>query len=157
VETITVYLIDRHQQYRSFLISCFNEYYPEIRIAGSSSDLQEALSELENLQPDIVIADISELGIPGESPVQSIKEHCPDAKVIVITISENEDLFFNAIAAGALGYLLKEASLRDIIGCIQQAMKGKMTVPRRLAIKLLGLSYLLETIHKNSLSDSVKN
>jgi DNA-binding NarL/FixJ family response regulator len=150
LDAITMYLIDRHQHYRSFLISCFNEYYPEVRVLGESPSLNEALRKMKGLRPDVVIADIYNLDLEEKSPVEAIKQSCPDTRVVILTISENEEQFFNAIAAGAAGYLLKESPLAEIVDCVKQAVKGRMTLPRSMALKLFDIFHLLESIRKNS-------
>ena len=81
-----------------------------IRVVGEAKDGQEALSVCRNLRPDLVLMDVRMPVMDGLEATRRIKEEMPQVSVVMVTMHENPDYLFEAVKAGAAGYVLKDAS-----------------------------------------------
>jgi DNA-binding NarL/FixJ family response regulator len=135
-EAIRIFVVDDHPLFRYGLLTVLNEY-PQFRVVGDAASSLEALPRIEEIRPDIVIMDIFMPDSDGIRATGLIKQKLPKTEIIILTISDNEDLFFNAIKAGAKGYLLKGVGLMEIIEAIKQVAAGESTVSPCMASRLL--------------------
>jgi DNA-binding NarL/FixJ family response regulator len=135
-KTIKIFVVDDHPLFRYGLMSVLNEY-PEFQVVGDASNSAEVLARLEETQPDIVIMDIFMPNNDGVKSTGLIKQKLPGTEVLILTISDNEDIFLNAIKAGAKGYLLKGAGVTEIIDAIKRVANGEATVSPVMATRLL--------------------
>ncbi len=81
-------------------------------LLSSSANAEEAMPAIINLQPDVVIMDINMPGINGVKCIRKIKDDCPGIQFMIFSIYENDEKVFDALAAGASGYLLKKHPLK---------------------------------------------
>ena len=135
-KTITVFVVDDHPLFRHGLISVLGEY-PEFQVIGDAASSTEAMSRIEELRPDIVIMDVFMPNGDGVKATGLIKQRLPQTEVIILTISENENIFFTAIRAGAKGYLLKGAGVNEIVEAIKRVAAGEATFSPAIAARLL--------------------
>jgi DNA-binding NarL/FixJ family response regulator len=135
-DILRIFVVDDHPLFRHGLISVLNEY-PEFQVVGDAASSNEALAKIEQIRPDIVIMDIFMPQSDGIKSTNLIKQRLPKTEIIILTISDNNELFMNAIKAGAKGYLLKGVGITEIIEAIKQVARGEATVSPAMATKLL--------------------
>jgi DNA-binding NarL/FixJ family response regulator len=134
--TIKIFIVDDHPLFRYGLISVLNEY-PEFQVVGDASNSTEALPRIEEVQPDVIIMDIFMPNNDGIKSTGLIKQKLPRTEIIILTISDSEDVFLNAIKAGAKGYLLKGVGIIEIVDAIKRVANGEATVSPSMASRLL--------------------
>jgi two-component system NarL family response regulator len=108
-----------------------------ITVAGTASNARQALELARQLQPDVVLMDIQ---MPGESGIQAtraIKFEYPDMKIVMVTLSETDAHLFDAISAGACGYLLKGSSEEGLVAALAGLARGESPLSRTLAARML--------------------
>ena len=89
-------------------------------------------------QPDVILLDIGLPGMSGLEGIQRFAEMLPDTRVIVLTVFEDEDKIFDAISCGAAGYLLKTATLPQIVQAIREVKEGGAPINPKIAGRILG-------------------
>jgi len=109
----------------------------DIQVVGEASDGAEALEKASNLLPDIVLMDVRMPRRTGIEACTAIKDVVPSAKIIMLTISDEEADLYEAIKAGATGYLLKEISIDEVASAIREVAGGKSLISPSMASKLL--------------------
>jgi len=122
-----VMIVDDHPVTRDGLRTAFN-MADEIEVVGEASSGEEAVHVVEEAKPDIVFMDVRMPGMNGIQATRQIKEKHPDTKVILFTIDESRASVAEAIQAGVSGYLLKDASVGELINAARQAMAGKAVI-----------------------------
>ena len=110
---------------------------PDFEIVGEATSGQEAIAQASQLRPDIIILDLSMPGLGGLEALPRVLQAAPDAKVLILTIHEDETYFFRAVAAGASGYLLKGASADELLAALRLLIEGGVSLPSALSQRLL--------------------
>jgi two-component system response regulator NreC len=123
-KTIRVLVADDHTILRSGLRMLLNAQ-PDIEVIGEASDGRQAISETQQLQPDVILMDITMPTINGIEATRQIKSLLPEVKVLILTMHENEEYLFRALRAGASGYILKEAADTELITAIRLIQEGR--------------------------------
>jgi DNA-binding NarL/FixJ family response regulator len=119
---IRLVVIDDHALFRAGLISLLSEM-PEFQIIGEAGDGITALELIKKVKPDVVLLDVNMPGMSGVETVRALdKSEAP--KVLMLTISRNDEDLFGAIAAGADGYLLKSSEPEELRKAILQVNQG---------------------------------
>jgi DNA-binding NarL/FixJ family response regulator len=111
----------------------------EFEVVGSVEDGLALLEAATNLAPDVIVADISMPKLDGLSALFQLKENNPDVKVVFITMHHEPLVIDMALAAGALGFVLKH-SARELIPAVRAAMEGKTYVSQTAARRTVSLS-----------------
>ncbi|MEO8116590.1 MAG: response regulator transcription factor [Bacteroidota bacterium] len=111
-------------------------------LLSSFPNAEEAMPHLLEQQPNIVIMDINMPGISGIDCIRKIKDDCPGTQFMIFTIYENDDKVFDALAAGASGYLLKKTPGDKIIEAIHELHEGGSPMSSQIARKVI--SYFKE-------------
>ncbi len=101
---------------------------PEFDVVGAVSDGQTLLTSVAELQPDVVILDISMPGINGIEAARQIKQTGATAKYIFLTIHEDPDFLSEALSTGAIGYVVKSHLASDLIHAIHEALADRTFV-----------------------------
>ncbi len=113
---------------------------PDMELVGEAADGAEAIEKADRLEPDIVLLDLRMPVKSGLEAIIEIKQHNPDANILVVTSFAEEEQIFPAIQAGALGYLLKDASPRELLQAIRNVRRGESSlhpaITRRLVRQL---------------------
>ncbi len=110
---------------------------PPFAIIGEASDGEEAVRQASRLSPDIVLMDIQ---MPRQNGVQASAAICatlPATRVIILTTFDNDDYVFEAIKAGAMGYLLKDTPANELAATIRRVHQGESFIQPQVATKLL--------------------
>jgi DNA-binding NarL/FixJ family response regulator len=107
------------------------------QVVGQAADGRQAVKMAGLLQPDLVLMDISMPVMDGIEATRMIKEICPEIKIVMLTMSDQEPDLLASLKAGADGYLLKDSSPRELFARIEEVMRGQTAVPEELAGSLL--------------------
>jgi two-component system NarL family response regulator len=114
----------------------------------------EAVDRAGDLQPDVVLMDVRMPGLGGIEATRRIRNAHPSTKVVMLTVSEDEDDLFASVRAGATGYLLKEVSIEEVAEAVRAVARGQALVTPSMASKLLGefnvLSRQVDAQHGNA-------
>ncbi len=108
----------------------------EIEVLGTASDGAEALEMVAELQPDLILMDLKMPVMNGVEATRQIKDKFPDVKVLVLTTFNEEEWIFDAIRAGASGYLLKDTPPKSITAAIKGTLAGKNYIDPEVAGRL---------------------
>lgn len=112
---------------------------PEFTVCGSFENAEEALRRLPQLSPDIVIMDINLPGMSGIECIKKVKDKIPHAQFMMFTVYENDERVFEALKAGASGYLLKNTGLIQLVDAIRDLYNGGSPMSTNIARKLVTL------------------
>ncbi len=124
MKKIRILIADDHDVVRSGLRMLLKTS-PEFSITGEAADGEEAVRLVKEQKPDVVFMDISMPKLDGIGATKIIKENRPETRVIILTVHEDEEYAFHVLRAGASGYLLKNASRKEIFEAVQSAMAGE--------------------------------
>lgn len=133
---IRVVICDDHALFRRGLRMVL-ESEEDLAVVGEADDGEESIRIVDELRPDVVLMDVRMPRIGGIEATRSITEVLPATKVLMLTVSEDEDDLFDAIRAGAAGYLLKEISVDEVAGAIRCVVSGQSLISPSMAAKLL--------------------
>ena len=109
----------------------------DIKVVGEAENGVEAVSQVESLQPDVILMDLVMPEMDGVEAIRHIKAHQPAARILVLTSFATDDKVFPAIKAGALGYLLKDSSPEELVQAIHQVYQGEPSLHPTIARKVL--------------------
>jgi DNA-binding NarL/FixJ family response regulator len=132
---ITVVVIDDHVLFRTGLRELLQQ--EEIQVVGEASSAEAGLEVIQRQAPDVAIMDLSLPRMSGHEAIRQVTVKAPGTQVLVLTISANEADVTEAVLAGACGYLLKDASVGDIVAGVRAAAAGESMVSPRMAKTLL--------------------
>jgi DNA-binding NarL/FixJ family response regulator len=131
-----VLLVDDHDLFRTGLRNLLEEQ-GDVLIVGECDNGTDALRGVRELAPDVVVMDLNMPGISGVEATRQISMVAPLTRVLVLTISDQDSDVMDAIIAGACGYLLKDASIAELVQGIQAAAVGESLVSPTIASKVL--------------------
>lgn len=109
----------------------------DIEVVGKAQDGAEALEQIAQHQPDLVLMDLKMPGMNGIEATRHIQTRYPTTKVLVLTTYDDDEWLFDALRAGAAGYLLKDTSREDVIKAVRGTVEGKSFVDPAVAGKVL--------------------
>jgi DNA-binding NarL/FixJ family response regulator len=134
---IRVLIVDDHALFRKGL-ELVLAAEPDLEIVGEASEGLEAIERAADLQPDVVLMDVRMPGVGGIEATRRIRNAQPATRVVMLTVSEDEEDLFAAVRAGATGYLLKEVSIDEVANAVRAVARGQALVTPSMASKLLG-------------------
>jgi two-component system, NarL family, response regulator LiaR len=108
-----------------------------IEVIAEANDGAQALSLCRQLQPDLVLMDVRMPVMDGLEATRRIKQQMPKTSVMMVTMHENPDYLFEAVKAGAAGYVLKDASGERLLGAVRRTLEGESPLNQELAMRLL--------------------
>jgi len=124
---IRILIADDHTILRDGIRSLLAEV-PEFQVIGEAEDGHTAVQMACELEPDVVLLDIAMPVLNGIEATRQIRRYAPTIKVLILTMHENEEYIRQALAAGAMGYILKDAAARDLINAIRQVQRGELVL-----------------------------
>lgn len=130
-----VLLADDHGLFRAGLASLLRAW--NFQVVGEASDGREAIAKVRELRPDLVFMDIRMPTVSGIEATRAIKAEFPNIKVIIITVSDDDQDLFDAIKSGADGYLLKNLREEEFADLVRRIGLGEPVMSPGLAKKLL--------------------
>jgi DNA-binding NarL/FixJ family response regulator len=131
-----VLLVDDHNLVRNGLASLLVSH--SITVAGEASDGLGALEKTRQLKPDVILMDINMPHCNGLEATRLIKTEMPNTKIIILTVSEDEENLFEAIKSGAEGYLLKDIKSDEFLKLLNGVTKGEAAISPVMATKIIG-------------------
>lgn len=131
-----ILLVDDHELFREGVSNVINNQ-PDMEVVGQADDGLEALTLAHELHPDLILMDINMPLSNGLEATELIHASVPESIIIMLTAYEEEEKLFNAIKAGAQGYILKSGSSASLVGGLRGALNGEFSVPPKLAGQLL--------------------
>ncbi len=135
-DAIRVMICDDHALFRRGLVMVL-ESEDGIEVVGEAEDGQDAIARVEDLAPDVVLMDVRMPRVSGIAATRAIAEIVPATKILMLTVSDEEDDLYDAIKAGATGYLLKEISIEEVATAIRAVVGGQSLISPSMASKLL--------------------
>ena len=132
----TVLLVDDHPMVRAGLATLISTT-DDLKIIGEAENGEQAVSKTADLLPDVVLMDLSMPGIGGVEATRRILEQHQQVKVVVLTSFADQERVAEALAAGAIGYLLKDCDSRELLAAIRSAALGHAPLDPRVARALL--------------------
>jgi len=133
---ITVAIVEDNDQLRATLARVLDRA-EGFRCTGQYANAEEALKHLPEEKPDVVLMDINLPGMNGVECVRQLKTLCPQIQVIMLTVYEDTDNIFNALAAGATGYLLKRTPRAELLEAIRDVVRGGSPMTTHIARKVV--------------------
>jgi Response regulator containing a CheY-like receiver domain and an HTH DNA-binding domain len=133
---IKVSIVEDNDQFRSTLGNVINRS-EGFKCIGQYGSAEEALEEIPKNVPDVVLMDINLPGMNGVECVARLKKLCPDTQIVMLTVYEDTDNIFNALKAGATGYLLKRTTREELLEAIRDVYKGGSPMTTHIARKVV--------------------
>ena len=133
---IRILVVDDHTLFRRGLTALLARD-PQLTVVGDAADAGEALRRAQELQPDVILLDNHLPGVNGADALPGLREAVPGARVLMLTVSEDEQDLAAALRAGASGYLLKTIEGDELVDAIVQVMRGETVVAREMTGKLV--------------------
>ena len=132
---LRVLIVDDHDLFRTGLRNLLEEQ--GVQVSGEAASGTEAVRSVREMAPDVVVMDLNMPGMGGVEATRHIAAIAPLTRVVVLTISDEDADVMNAILAGACGYLLKDASIDELMAGIRAAWRGESLISPGIAAKVL--------------------
>ena len=136
MEPIRVLVVDDHSLFRRGVTAVISTQ-PDMKVVAEAANGREAVKLVKEVHPDVVLMDLSMPEMGGVEATCHLLKEMPETNVLMLTISEQEEDLFNAIKAGAKGYLLKEADSAELVRAITHVAEGGVIISPTMAPKLL--------------------
>jgi two-component system, NarL family, response regulator LiaR len=135
-QKIRIMLVDDHAVVRSGL-SAFLTVNPDLELVGEAENGEQAVIRANLLKPDVILMDLMMPVMDGVAATRAIKQQNPGIQIVALTSFQEDELVQNALKAGAVGYLMKNVSSRELSAAIHAAKDGKMTLSPEAAQALV--------------------
>ena len=135
LDELRVLVVDDHDLFRTGLRNLLEE--EGVNVVGEAENGENAIRLAADLAPDVVIMDLNMPGAGGVETTRRLSSLAPLSRVVVLTISADDDDVMNAVMAGACGYLLKDSSIQELIAGIRAASEGESLISPQIAAKVL--------------------
>jgi two-component system nitrate/nitrite response regulator NarL len=135
MNSLRILLVDDHLLFRKGLAQLL-DFQPDFEVVGEATDGLEAVEQARQLQPDLVLMDIRMPNCDGLEATRRIKAQMPDARVVMLTVSEGEQDLATAVRCGADGYLLKDLQPEALFERLRGVMAGETPISRSMTGKL---------------------
>jgi NarL family two-component system response regulator LiaR len=152
-QSIRLMIVDDHAMVRKGMTAFLNEY-EGISVIGEAVGGSDAIQHIEQLNPDIVIIDLLMPGMDGIQTIRKIIDIRPEQRIILLTAYDKEDKLFQAVKAGAMGYLVKTDSPEDLVQAIRRVFTGVPALNNMILWRVLSQKEGMEPHEKiNDLSE----
>ncbi len=136
MQPLRLLLVDDHALFREGIIALLS-YQDDFTVIGEAEDAESALAQARLLAPDIVLMDIELPGADGVVATQRLKTAMPAVTVVMLTVHDDSQTLFEAIKAGAQGYLVKNVRSRELLEQLRGLARGEAAISRRIAARIL--------------------
>jgi DNA-binding NarL/FixJ family response regulator len=133
---IAVSIVEDDAQARKILAGWVS-HAPGFRLNGDWGDAEAALAALPEKKPNVVLMDINLPGMSGVDAVKKLKAILPETQFVMLTVYEDADHIYNALAAGATGYLLKETPRQELLSAVENVHRGGSPMTSNIARKVV--------------------
>lgn len=134
--SIRVSIVDDDAQFRQMLEKYLN-HAPGFRCVSTYGDPREALRQLPQDKPDVILMDLQLPGMTGIDCIAALRQQSPEVRAIMLTVYEQDDQVFQALAAGAFGYLVKRTPPAKILDAIREVQEGGSPMSAHIARKVV--------------------
>jgi RNA polymerase sigma factor (sigma-70 family) len=134
--SITVFLADDHAVVRDGL-RVLLEAQPDIRVIGDAANGRETVRQVAQLNPDVAIVDIAMPDLNGIEATRAICEVCPSTQIIILSMHSTTEHIFQALQAGARGYLLKESAGIEVVNAVRAVRTGDRYLSQKISNRLV--------------------
>lgn len=135
-EKIRVLLVDDHTLFRSGIKSLLQRH-EGFEVVGEAGDGLEGIKRASSLRPQVILLDLHMPGVSGLEALKVIVEEVPEARVLMLTVSEDAQDLLDALRAGACGYLLKNIETEVLIDGVRRVAAGESVVAQQMTAKLV--------------------
>jgi DNA-binding NarL/FixJ family response regulator len=132
----TILIADDHTLFREGLRSLLSTH-EDLHVLGEAENGQEALRAVAERKPDLLLIDLSMPKMGGLDAIREIKRYKPETKILVLTVHETEEFVLEALNAGASGYVLKDATHRELILAIRSVLREKRYLSPDISAKVI--------------------
>ena len=136
MQPLRLLLVDDHALFREGLIALLS-YQDDFTVVGEAEDAETALAQAHALAPDIVLMDIELPGEDGVAATRRLTTELPAVTVVMLTVRDDSQTLFEAIKAGAQGYLVKNVRSRELLEQLRGLARGEAAISRRMAARIL--------------------
>lgn len=136
MDKIRVLIAEDHAIVREGLRTLM-EAQPDIEVVGEATNGEEAVNKTREVQPDIVLMDITMPVLNGLEATRQIKQNSPGVRILVLTMHESDEYFFSILEAGASGYFIKGGSSAELVSALRAVWRGDVFIYPVMAKKLL--------------------
>ena len=136
MDAIRVLIVDDHQLFRRG-VSSLLAGREDIEVVGEANNGAEAVERARELMPDVVLMDIKMPELDGIAATKQLKAEMPYVRIMMLTVSETDEDLFEAIKAGASGYLLKNVDPDHLVASVLQVQRGEVPIAPTMAAKIL--------------------
>jgi two-component system response regulator NreC len=124
MDSVRIILVDDHAVLRDG-VRMVLESQPGFKVVGTADNGVDAVELAGDLQPDIAVLDVAMPNMNGLEATRAIKERCPNTRVVILSMYDNEEYLREALRAGASAYVLKRAAAKELVGAIQTVRQGQ--------------------------------
>lgn len=117
--------------------------HSDFSVVGTFSDCETALKKISKDEPDLVLIDLTLPGMSGVVGIAKIRRLLPKVKVLVVTVHDDSEHVFDALCAGAIGYITKDVNANELMASIRQVLSGVASMSPRIA------TLIIESYHRN--------
>jgi two-component system nitrate/nitrite response regulator NarL len=135
MDKIRILLVDDHTLFREGMKALLGRQ-ESIEVIGEAGNGAEGVEKTLELSPDVVLMDLNLPDMTGVDALKKILEQRPDTKLLILTVSEDDEDLFAAVRAGAMGYLLKNVESDRLVSSVHQVARGEATVSAALTDRI---------------------
>jgi NarL family two-component system response regulator LiaR len=135
-QSIRVLIVDDHTMVRKGMKAFLGEY-ADIRVIGEAASGAEAVQLFDQLNPDVILIDLMMPGIDGIEAIRRITAIRPEQRIIVLSADGKEDRIFQAVKAGAMGYMVKSADPEELVQAIRRVHSGAPAINNMVLWRIL--------------------
>jgi DNA-binding NarL/FixJ family response regulator len=132
-QPLRLVIIDDHQMVLDGLKAMLRPYREQVEIVGESSEAREVMPLLAQEKPDVVLLDVRLRGTSGLDLCKEIRNRLPDCKIVFLTVYDDEQYLYQALRAGASGYLLKRIRGGELVDHLRRICEGEVLIDPALA------------------------
>ena len=136
MKKIRLLIVDDHTMVREGFAAILANY-PDIEVIGQAADGIQAVEIIKKEKPDVVLLDMMMPNQDGLTSIPKIKDVSPNTRILVVTAFAENDLVYQAIKAGALGYILKDATRDQLLQAVRDVDQGRASLQPSIAVKLI--------------------
>ncbi len=136
MDKMRVLVVDDHPLFREGIVGILNGQ-SDIQVVGEASDGLEALVMARNLRPEVILMDVTMPGMDGIEATRLIKQELPEARIVMLTVRDEDEKLFEAIKCGAQGYLLKTIRAQQLVSMLHSVQTGEPAISPALASRIM--------------------
>ncbi len=154
-EPVRVLVVDDQELFRRGLTMLLRSE-PGIEVVGEAGDGVEGTTLAESVAPDVVLLDVRMPRRSGIEACLAIKQSVPSAKIIMLTVSDEEADLYEAVKSGASGYLLKDSSIEEVAQAVRVVSEGQSLISPSMAVKLIDEFKQISRPEKNAVGGGLR-